>query len=222
MRRSRGVRDPRRRATRPRRLPTDRHRLRSMPAARTRVGGRSVPGPARWNPARLLIGAQIALSLLLVTAAGLFGRSLYNLAHVDLGFDRDRVLNIAIDPRTSGVATAALPSFDARLLERVESVPGVKSAAFAECAHAGGCRSASDGIVIGGYTPAPSEQVTFQENRVSAEYLPTVGIRLLGGRNFDARDRKDTPKVARAAPGVIRNTRVAAAWTPVCSIRTSV
>jgi predicted permease len=38
--------------------------------------------------------------------------------------------------------------------------------------------------------------VTFQENRVSTEYLPTVGIRLLRGRNFDARDRKDTPKVA--------------------------
>jgi predicted permease len=164
--------------------------------ASLKIGGRSVQTPARWNPARLLIGAQIALSLVLVTTAGLFGRSLYNLTRVELGFDRDRVLNIAIDPRTSGVAATALPSFYARLRERVESVPGVKSAAFAECALAGGCRSASDGIVISGYTPAPAEQVTFQENRVSAEYLTTVGIRLLRGRNFDARDRQDTPKVA--------------------------
>src|SRR5262245_20627890 len=151
---------------------------------------------ARWHAATLLIGAEVALSVLLVTAAGLFGRSLYNLAHVELGFDRDRVVNVAIDPRNSGIAQSALPAFYARLLGRIESLPGVRSAAVAECGLAGGCRSASDGIVISGYTAAPSEQVLFQENRVSADYLPTVGITQLRGRNFDARDRQDAPKVA--------------------------
>jgi putative ABC transport system permease protein len=159
-------------------------------------GGRVVEGRMRWNPGKLAIGVQVALSLLLVTAAGLFGRSLYNLAHVNLGFDRDRVVSVGIDSRNAGVPISALPAFYARVLEQVESVPGVKSAAFAECDVAGGCRSASDGMVISGYTPAPLERVTFQENRVSAEYLPTVGIRLLRGRPFDVRDRKDAPRVA--------------------------
>jgi len=159
-------------------------------------GDKGTQNRARWHAATLLIGAQVALSVLLVTAAGLFGRSLYNLAHVELGFDRDHVVNVAIDPRNSGIAPTALPAFYARVLGRIESVPGVTSAAVAECGVAGGCRSASDGIVISGYTAAPSEQVLFQENRVSAEYLPTVGITQLRGRNFDARDRRDAPKVA--------------------------
>jgi predicted permease len=165
-------------------------------AAALKSRGRNGQGTPRLTPARFVVGAQVALSLLLVTGAGLFARSLYNLAHVELGFDRDRVLSVAVDPRNSGVPATALPAFYARVLARVESAPGVTSAAFAECGLAGGCRSASDGIVISGYTPAPSEQVTFQENRVSAAYLPTVGIERLRGRNFDARDRLGAPKVA--------------------------
>ena len=161
-----------------------------------RMGGKGVVGRQSSNAGTLLIGAEVALSLLLVTAAGLFGRSLYNLTHVPLGFDADRVVNVAIDPRNSAIAPASLSSLYAAVLRSVESVPGVASAAFAECGLAGGCRSASDGIVIGGYTAAPSELVKFEENRVGTEYLQTTGIPLLRGRNFSSDDRKGAPKVA--------------------------
>src|SRR5262249_28823437 len=121
-----------------------------------KIGGKVVAGRSSSNTGALLIGAEVALSLLLVTAAGLFGRSLYNLTHVPLGFDPDRVVNVDVNTRNSGIAVSALPSVYASVLRSVESVPGVTSAAFAECGLAGGCRSASDGIAISGYTAAPS------------------------------------------------------------------
>lgn len=153
---------------------------------------------------KFVIAAQVALSLLLVTGAGLFSRSLYNLAHVELGFQPENVVTIAVNPRTSGVTADALPALYRRVLDGIVALPTVKSAAWAECELAGGCRSASGGIVVSGYTPAPSEDVTFQENRVSAEYLQTVGLRLLRGRNFDASDRRETRKVAIVNEALVR------------------
>jgi predicted permease len=164
--------------------------------AALKTAARSVPGRARWNGAKLLVAAQVALSLLLVMGAGLFARSLYNLSRVNLGFDQDRILTVRIDPRTSGISEQQLTAFHTKVLERVESVHGVTSAAMAECGLASGCHSASDGIHIEGYEPSPGEEIRFQENRVSAKYLPTVGMRFVDGRNFDERDRTDTPKVA--------------------------
>jgi predicted permease len=153
---------------------------------------------------KFVIVAQVALSLLLVTAAGLFSRSLYNLAHVELGFQPENVVTIAVNPRTAGVTAEALPALYRRVLDAIVALPTVRSAAWAECELAGGCRSASGGIVVSGYTPAPSEDVTFQENRVSADYLQTLGLRLLRGRNFDASDRRDTRKVAIVNEALVR------------------
>jgi predicted permease len=126
----------------------------------------------------------------------LFARSLYNLSRVNLGFDQDRILTVSISPRDSGITEQQLPSFLAKVLERVQAIPGIVSAAMAECGLASGCHSASDGIHIDGYEPSPGEQVRFQENHVSAKYLPTVGMRFVEGRNFDERDGANKPKVA--------------------------
>jgi predicted permease len=80
----------------------------------------------------------------------------------------------------------------------------VAAAAVAECGVEGGCRSASDGFAISGYTPAPSELVKFQENRVSAHYLQAIGVPLVRGRTFDARDRQGSPKVAIVNQALVR------------------
>jgi predicted permease len=159
---------------------------------------------AGWSPAKLVIVAQVALSMVLVTGSVLFVRSLTNLARIPLGFDRDRVLNVAVDPRNSGVGPTDLSALYARVCEQVESLPGVRSSAFAECGIVGGCRSASDGISISGYAASPSEQVLFQENRVGAAYLQTAGLTLIRGRNFDARDTVTAPKVAIVNQALVR------------------
>ncbi len=193
--------------------------------AALKTAARTVQGSGRWSSAKFLVAAQVALSLLLVMGAGLFSRSLYNLSRVELGLDQNRILTIEFSPRTSGITEQQIPSFHAKMLERLRTVPGVVSAAMAECGLASGCQSSSGGIHIAGYDPGPGEEITFQENRVSAAYLPTVGIRLLQGRNFDARDslrsapgrepggsglfqqpadRTDTPKVAIVNEALIR------------------
>jgi predicted permease len=172
--------------------------------AALKTAARSVQGRAAWSPAKFLVSGQVALSLLLVMGAGLFSRSLYNLSHVDLGFDQNRILTVWIAPRSSGVTEQQLPSFHVRVVDRVQAVPGVVSAAMAECGLSSGCNSSSGGIHISGYEPGPGEQIRFQENHVSAAYLPTVGMRFLEGRNFDARDRANTPTVAVVNQALVR------------------
>jgi predicted permease len=161
-----------------------------------KTSSRSLPGRSRFNPGKFLVAAQVALALLLVVGAGLFARSLYHLGRVELGFDRDHVLSVSIDPRASGFTLEQLPALHARIIGAVSAIPGVEAAAVAMCGLASECRSSSDGILITGYTPSAGEQVVFQENRVSPRYFSTVGMRLLRGRDFDARDRHGAAKVA--------------------------
>jgi predicted permease len=172
--------------------------------AALKTAARNVQGYGAWSSAKFLVAGQVALSLLLVTGAGLFSRSLYNLSHVDLGFDQTGILSLAIAPRSSGVTEQQLPTFHARVLDRVQSVPGVLSAAMAECGLSTGCNSSSGGIHISGYEPSPGEEIRFQENHVSAAYLPTVGMRFVEGRNFDARDRANSTRVAVVNQALVR------------------
>ncbi len=72
-----------------------------------RAGARGSVGRLARGPARVLVVAQVALSLVLVTATGLVVRSFQNIGQVDLGFEPDRLLSVAMDPRLSDVAPAA-------------------------------------------------------------------------------------------------------------------
>ena len=156
---------------------------------------RNVHGGSRLSPAKLLVASQLALSLLLVAGAGLFARSLHNFMRLDLGFDRVHVLTVGLEFGASGYPLERLPGIYQRLVERVEAVPGVRSAAVAMCGLMSGCRVRSD-VKISGYQPRLGEQVAVQENRVGANYFSTVGMRLLDGRDFDSRDTASSPRVA--------------------------
>jgi predicted permease len=142
-----------------------------------------------------LVAAQVALSLVLLAGAGLFIRTLQNYGRVSLGFSKETVLSVRIDPQTAGYSPARLSVLYRDLVARVEAIPGVSSASVARCALAIGCQNISR-ATIEGYQPAPDERVQVQENRVSPNYFETTGMRLLEGRPFDDRDRENTPKVA--------------------------
>jgi predicted permease len=157
-------------------------------ASAMKAVSRNVAGRSRLTPAKFLVAAQIALSLVVVFGAGLFARSLRNLAHADLGFDREHVLTVWMDPRSAGFNAGQLPGLYHRLIESMEAVPGVRSAAVSMCGLAVECRSTTD-FKISGYVPAPLEDVRVQFSYVSSDYLSTVGMRLLEGRDFDARDQ---------------------------------
>jgi predicted permease len=161
--------------------------------ARTMVGGAS-----RFTARQALVAGQIALSLVLVVGAALCARSLRFLSHVELGFDANHVVSVAINTRAARYETRDLPRLYARLIERVEALPGIRSAAVAECQLVAGCRNSSV-ITIRGYDPPPGERMRVWESHVGPHYFSTVGIPLIAGRDFDARD--SAPCQRQAAQG---------------------
>ncbi len=168
-----------------------------------RAGAQSIRDGARIGIQKLLVVSQMALTLILVVAAVWFASSLRNLARVHLGFDQGHVISVWIDPQSAGYPSEQLPQLYRRLFDRVEGLPGVRSASVAMCGLASGCRSTSD-ITIAGYQPRLDEQVRVQENMVGLDYFSTVGTRLLAGRDFTARDTRDSPRVAIVNEAVAR------------------
>ncbi len=151
-------------------------------------GPRNIRGRFRFNGAKLLVAAQVALSLVVVFGAALFARSLRNLAKVELGFDREHVLTVWINPHSVGYAATQLPGLYRSLVDRTEAIPGVRSAAVSMCGLDVECRDNTDGIKISGYQAAPGEQVLIQEGYVDPDYFSTVGMRLSNGRDFRPAD----------------------------------
>lgn len=157
-------------------------------AGTLRDHARSLRSGAKLNLQKGLVIAQVALSLVLVASSALFLRSVNNLAMVPLGFDAGHVVSASINPRIGGYPPEELGALYERVLERVRSLPGVQAAAVGTCGLMTGCRSSAHGIVIDGYTPQPGEDVSVQENYVSADYLRAAGISIVAGRQFTSRD----------------------------------
>ena len=165
-------------------------------SAALKSGGRGTHHGARLSLSKLLVVAQVALSLFLAVGAGLFARSFNNLTSQALGLE-DQVLNASINPSIGGYRMEELPALYRRIVERVEAIPGVQSATVAMCGVMTGCRSNSDGIALSGYVAQPGEQVMFQLNRVGPNYLSTVGMTLAAGRDFTALEiGSHTPGIA--------------------------
>jgi predicted permease len=165
-------------------------------------GGSSTQTISRSRLSKLLVMNQIALSLTLLVVAGLFGRTLRNLQHIDLGFQREDVAIFDIDPTSLGYRGHRLRTFYERLLERARGVPGVRSAALS----AGVPLSNNiQSIVVS--TPETSKpSLWILSNPVSSGYFTTLGIPLLVGRDFLPEDEpgvtpSDRPLISRSGGG---------------------
>jgi predicted permease len=148
----------------------------------------------RWELRRLLVVLQVALSLVLLVGAGLFVRSLRNLRAVDDGYHTDQVVTMALDPAQSGYKIEQSRSFYAQLGERVAALPGVKSVTYTRNLPMGGGFSRI-GIEAQGYQPRPGEEMAVLLNQIAPQFFGAFGITLLTGRDFNAQDTPDTPKV---------------------------
>jgi len=160
------------------------------------AGGRNAAGSTATRPARVLVVLQVALSLVLVTGTGLLVRGFQNLLDLDLGFEREHLLAVSIDPRLSQAASQNRPEMYRRVLDAVSAVPGVQSASLAMCGIQSGCRSRESGIVVEGYAARADENVVFTVNIVSEGYFSTTGMRIIAGRALNDRDLPNGPKVA--------------------------
>ena len=160
------------------------------------AGARGAVGRLARGPARALVVTQVALSLVLVTATGLVARSFQNLLEVDLGFERDRLVSVTLDPRLSDVPPASYQSLYDRAVTAARSVPGAASVALAMCGIQAGCRTIEDDLVVEGYQPQPNESVAFMINGIGPDYFATVGMTMIAGRPILASDVDGGQKVA--------------------------
>jgi predicted permease len=142
-----------------------------------------------------LVVAQIALSMLLVAGAGLFVRSLYNLKHLDTGYDTANLTTFHVDPALNGYDQTRIRRFYDDLLRDVRAISGVQSASLAQEAALTG-NASSRTIEVQGYEPKPDENMNPWTNEVAPDYFKTMGTQLVSGRDFDERDREGAPMVA--------------------------
>ncbi len=144
---------------------------------------------------RLLVVFQIALSLVVIFAAGLLTRTLRTLQTLDLGFRPDRVIALSIDPAANGYANAEIPRVFDQVLERARALPSVKAASTAVTTP-GGSDELSLSIEVPGYTPKRNGDDVAIFNSVSPGYFATIGQPLLRGRDFATSDGNTAPRVA--------------------------
>jgi len=170
---------------------------RSRPGSALRDTGQAPRSMLRvWSPGKVLVAAQVALTMVLLVGAGLFVRSLAIVLSRDAGFDRENVLVVATDAEVAGYEEARLSAFYARLRERLGGVPGVVSTSLSKYPPI----SDEDGqwtqsIAVDGAPLEPESSRFVYFNAISPGYFETVGMRLRGGRDFTEADSAAAGKV---------------------------
>jgi len=159
------------------------------------VGAATGGGTRQARLRKGLVVAQVALSMLLVAGGGLFARSLYNLQHLNRGFDSSGLVSFSVDPSLSGYDQARIRQFADRLLGDIRALPGVTSASLAEVAALTNSASRRT-IEVQGYTPAERENMNAWANKVAPDYFRTMRLPLVAGREFSDSDDAGAPLVA--------------------------
>jgi macrolide transport system ATP-binding/permease protein len=160
-----------------------------------RDGGRTMTG-SRSHLRSALVVAQVGGSLMLLIVAGLMIRSLTHAQRSDLGFDPRHVLNLTLDPNEIGYNKQQGLQFYTRLLERIESMPGVEAAGVAFSVPMGYYNN-TDWVEVPGYeVPHGEAQPVVGCNAVTPAYFRTMGIALLEGRDFTKADVENSAWVA--------------------------
>lgn len=159
----------------------------------------------RWTIGRSLVALQIALTVLLLFGAALFGRSLLQILGQDAGVDRDAVLVVSTDAEAAGYERDRLPAFQQQLLERIQAIPGVQSASLSRyppISDEDGAWTQSVAIDGAPITRDPSRLVYF--NVVSSDFFRTVGMRVVQGRDFTTADTPAAPRVVIVTESLAR------------------
>jgi putative ABC transport system permease protein len=157
--------------------------------------GRGTAGDARVALASGLVVAQLALSVVLVVAAGLLVRTLVSLETRDLGFQPDRVLLVDVDAQhATEDPVQRIPLYE-RTREVVRALPGVAEAAVSLTTPLSGL-ALGNRIEVSAGTPLPEAQRVTSENVVSPGWFRTFGTPIITGRDFTEHDGRDTPPVA--------------------------
>jgi predicted permease len=184
-------------------------RARVLASALKEGGTRGATGGARHHVRRGLVMAEVALAVMLVIGAGLLLRTVYNLATVDAGFDRSRLVTFAATlPPADYPQPALRAQLFQRLLERLRAVPGIQAASAMSGLPPNRAVNAND-TEIDNYTAPPEgpfENVDYYQFAMT-DYFETMGIPIVEGRSFQATDANAEGPVA-----VVNETLVRTFW----------
>jgi macrolide transport system ATP-binding/permease protein len=161
-------------------------RVDAMPALKDGTGsksGRHRLRPDSWRLPRLLVTAQIAISLLVLVAAGLFIRTLSNLESIQVGFNRENLLIFNVNARLAGHSDPEIAEFYQNLQRRFQSIPGVRGASLSNVPMMSGGRMGWTMEIHGKQTPI----IGFLA--VGPSFLKTMQIPILVGHDIEDRGR---------------------------------
>jgi predicted permease len=174
-----------------------------------KAGGRSGSGSRHGHRLRqcLVIG-EVAAAVILLVGMALCARSFDRAQHMYVGFNPERVwvAGFRLPPGSYSPEKAA--AFYQRLRTELEQIPSVTSVALADWLPLGFEGGSSTGFGVPGYQPSPGENVEAGVSTVSSGYFKTLQAPILDGREFDARDHRDAPRV------VIINQEIARRYFP--------
>jgi predicted permease len=168
--------------------------IRSAPISALRQTGGAGETRSKRFFGKSLVVAQVALSVLLLSIGGLFIAHLWNLEHSYLGFRRDHVLLVTLDPSNSGYSGPRLLSGYQELLARLKQTPGVRSVSLCAPTPLSGA-GASGFANVEGYQERPSDRRWILISFISPNYFQTIESPLLAGRDFNRQDELH-PRVA--------------------------
>jgi predicted permease len=142
-----------------------------------------------------MVAAQIAMSLVLLIGAGLFARSLYNLMRTDSGMRVEHLLSFSIEPSLAGYSDQRTRTLMETAQSKLEALPGVLAVSGAQNAILSVSQMMST-VRAEGYHAKDHEDVNPVVNAVLPGFFSTLGVPLIGGREFNLRDNFGAPKVA--------------------------
>jgi putative ABC transport system permease protein len=155
--------------------------------------------PLRFHVRKWIVGSQVALSLVLLVAAGLLLRSFVKLVTLDIGFDRNNVLLVHTDLRTPKIPVDRQAATYEEIERRLSALPGVLSVGRSMITPISGDLGVGNGVHtewtkpsnvhkdFAGWSDADTKFWVYKDS-ISPGYLPTLRMRLLAGRNFTRAD----------------------------------
>jgi len=175
---------------------------RTDPIEALRGSGRTAGDRASFARKALLV-VQATLSVVLVAGSTMLGRSLGNLEGQDFGFNRDGRVLVSVGRPSASITGERLTAFYRDLEGRLSRIPGVQGAGLA--LYNPLTNNWGESVLIAGKpTPAPGEQTGASWDRVSADYLQQLGVKLVRGRPFTAADNETSQNVAVVNEAFVR------------------
>ena len=154
-----------------------------------------VEGRSRFSLGKLLVMAQVALSLMLLAGGGLLLGTFRKLATLNPGFDAGRVMIMPVDLRNANYPKDRLTPTFLEILEKLRATPGIRSASVSSMTPVSGS-AWNNSIIVDGYVPTSKRDSMAWFNRVANDFFETFGTPIVAGRDFGSQDTKTAKKVA--------------------------